>query len=248
MNRIRMRLVIVVLALAATAATAATATVWASTGHGGSNKSIDATTSASLCKEARQVAALNGEPSPSAIEAVTATRDDAVHVAQGEGEDVLSHEDVYLVQMQGAFTGYEASVPAGTELPKGGVMTFTISVSSGAVLDWGIASAAANLSVLGPVGRPCEGSPANYAPLGRGSVRRSQCRQQAACMPRCARLRWPWSPCARCPRCGYEPGFPSTCTSSARVTPPLMAVGRLQRRKQAEACPAQSGSAPPTPS
>lgn len=137
------------------AATAATASVWAAARSVDKGQSLSTSAAAALCKDAGQIAALNGEASPSAIEAVTTTRNDAVHVAQGQGEDVLSKEPVYLVQMQGGFTGYEASVPAGTNLPKGAVMAFTVSVDSGAVLDWGIAAAPADLSTLGPVSHPC---------------------------------------------------------------------------------------------
>lgn len=96
-----------------------------------------------------EVAKVNGEKSPQALDVVTSKR----KAAQGQlkGGVVDSDEDVYVVQMRGQFVGNMASVPKGTQAPKGTVMTLTIDKATGELTDWSLSSKTTDLGKLGAV-------------------------------------------------------------------------------------------------
>jgi hypothetical protein len=81
--------------------------------------------------------------------AVLTTRQAAITAASGDV--VNTDQRAYLVQVQGHFTGLDASVPSGSQLPTGTYLTFVFDPSDGRVTDWGISNRKADLSALGSV-------------------------------------------------------------------------------------------------
>jgi polyisoprenoid-binding protein YceI len=103
----------------------------------------------SLTALAKSSAASDGDPSVTSANAVLTTRQDAVRVMSGDV--VTTNDPVYLLQVKGHFTAFNASVPSGAALPKGSYLSLVVNVSNGQVDDWGVGNQAADLSSLGPV-------------------------------------------------------------------------------------------------
>jgi hypothetical protein len=129
--------------------------VWHTTRSRADTGHVPASAKADLCSIALTMAATNGDPKPSRIDATSSTRQAAVEVIEGKGEDVMSDEPVYVVQMTGDFVGYEAKTPDNQDPPTGKGLAFTVGIDNGNVLDWGIADAPADISTLGTVSDPC---------------------------------------------------------------------------------------------
>ncbi|MEV1245075.1 hypothetical protein [Nonomuraea sp. NPDC049750] len=90
----------------------------------------------------------NGGKSSQVVEMVTTKR----RAAQGHLKSgaVDSDQDVYVVQMKGAFTGHMVPRPKGAPAPKGGAITLTIDSATGEVTDWSLGKPA-DLKRLGSV-------------------------------------------------------------------------------------------------
>lgn len=79
-----------------------------------------------VLQAAEQVATGNGDPSPTLAYVINTTRGPAEEVATGGAGVDSTTMPVYLVVMYGQFTCNWASGPAGTTVPTGSVVTFTI--------------------------------------------------------------------------------------------------------------------------
>ena len=84
-----------------------------------------------------------------AANAVVTTRQSAVRVMSGDA--VNTHDPVYLLQIKGHFTAYNASVPSGAAMPTGSYLTLVVNVSDGQVDDWGVGNHSSDLASLGAV-------------------------------------------------------------------------------------------------
>ncbi len=111
--------------------------------------SVPASAISSLTAVAGSMAAAASDSSATTANAVVSTRQDANTVASGAG--VNSNQGVYLVQIQGKFTGINARMPAGKASPTGTFLTVVIDAGTGFVLDWGLSDSSIDLSTLGPV-------------------------------------------------------------------------------------------------
>jgi hypothetical protein len=101
---------------------------------------------AALAAIAARAASVNGDAHPAQVTFVPTTRRKAQALTGG----VIPRDNAsYLVQLRGHFTGYDASVPPGSKLPTGTVMTLTVDAATGSVTDVSIGNSAANLSALG---------------------------------------------------------------------------------------------------
>jgi hypothetical protein len=103
----------------------------------------------SLTALAKSSAAADGDPSVTSANAVLSTREHAVRVMSGDA--VNTNDPVYLLQIKGHFTAFDASVPSGAALPKGLYLSLVVNVSNGQVDDWGVGNHVADLSSLDPV-------------------------------------------------------------------------------------------------
>ncbi len=99
---------------------------------------------------------------PSTAEVVATTRGQALTLTEGAADNLDSTAPVYVVQLTGKFTGYDAKVPSDAPLPVGGALTFIFDPASGQVTDWGIPPQPLDLSALGQVST----FPVSIAPVG----------------------------------------------------------------------------------
>ncbi len=98
---------------------------------------------------ARSSAASDGDPNVSSAEAVLTTEDGASKVMDSLPDPT---KPVYIVQTQGNFTAYGASVPpTATKLPTGVYEILEVDASSGQLIGVGLRSADADLASLGSV-------------------------------------------------------------------------------------------------
>jgi hypothetical protein len=118
-------------------------------GSGPSHPAIPAAVLASLTTLAKSSASADGDPNVNSARAVLTTREDAVRVMSEDA--IYTNDPVYLLEMQGHFTAFNASVPSGAALPKGSYLMLVVNVSNGQVDAWGVGNQAGNLSSLGPV-------------------------------------------------------------------------------------------------
>jgi hypothetical protein len=85
----------------------------------------------------QRVAAANGDARPRSVFAVgPVDHQRAERVLSGD--IVYGHEQVYAVELRGHFTCGACSTPAGGRVPSGTVITVTIQVRTGTVLDFGL--------------------------------------------------------------------------------------------------------------
>lgn len=99
---------------------------------------------------AKRLAADNGVTEPATVSYVKTTRVAASQIISG-GTEAQGNSDIYIVDMQGSFTGYTAKVPAGAQLPKGHHMIVTFDGETGDMTDWSIGDTTPNLHALGNV-------------------------------------------------------------------------------------------------
>jgi hypothetical protein len=116
---------------------------------------IASSVAARLLSFALGFARANGDAHPSSIEAVATTRGAALTVAT-PGDFVTQGDSatpVYLVVMQGNFTDYGSSPPAGAALPTGNYLSAVIDQTTFEVLDYGLSEKPPPVSpsTLGPV-------------------------------------------------------------------------------------------------
>ncbi|MEU4578915.1 hypothetical protein [Nonomuraea sp. NPDC023979] len=98
---------------------------------------------------ALDVAKQNGDESPEAVELVATKRSAAqAHLKAGR---VDSDQDVYLVQVKGAFVGHAVPRPKGHAAPKGDTLTVTVDAKTGQVTDWSLGASRNDLAKLGAV-------------------------------------------------------------------------------------------------
>ena len=90
-----------------------------------------------------------GDPQPTYAGYVETTREEAQSFAAATPME--DSQPVYLVELRGKFVAHGAHVPPGRPLPVGTVATFTVDVTSGQVLDFGINDLTLDLSRLGTV-------------------------------------------------------------------------------------------------
>src|ERR1700722_13141499 len=103
---------------------------------------------------ARDFAKANGDSRPAWINAVITTHARALASATpGDSEASGAKSDVYLITMQGHFTGRMASVPPGAKLPTGSYISIVINARTFMIMDWGLSPGAPPVSPasLGPV-------------------------------------------------------------------------------------------------
>jgi hypothetical protein len=103
---------------------------------------------------ARGFATANGDSRPAWINAVITTHARALASATpGDSEAAGAKSDVYLITMQGHFTGRMASVPPGAKLPTGSYISIVINARTFMIMDWGLSPGAPPVSPasLGPV-------------------------------------------------------------------------------------------------
>jgi hypothetical protein len=118
-------------------------------GSAATDPGIPAAALTSLTALAKSSAASDGDPGVTLANAVVTTRQDAVHVMSGDA--VNTNDPVYLLQIKGHFTAYNASVPSGAALPTGMYLTLVVNVSDGQVDDWGVGNHSSDLASLGSV-------------------------------------------------------------------------------------------------
>lgn len=85
---------------------------------------------------ADNIAAQNGDSSPTSIVAVPTTRFAAN--ATAFGASVSGNTGVYLVQLVGNFVGHDAHLPSGAAPPRGTTLTLVVDAADMSILDWGI--------------------------------------------------------------------------------------------------------------
>jgi hypothetical protein len=116
----------------------------------GSQASSGAVTIGTLQVMAQNAAASADDPGVTAANAVLTTAQAAVRASSGDYDDTPD-VPAFLVQMHGRFTGLDASVPEGAELPVGTYLTFIVDASDGTQVSWGLSHNATNLAALGTV-------------------------------------------------------------------------------------------------
>ena len=97
---------------------------------------------------AKSSATFDGDPNVTSAEAVLTTEDGASNVMDSLPDPT---KPVYLVQTQGNFTAYGASVPPTDKLPTGTYEILEVDASNGQVIGVGLRSADADLASLGSV-------------------------------------------------------------------------------------------------
>jgi hypothetical protein len=97
---------------------------------------------------ALEFAQANGDANPTHGELVGATRAPAVALLMN-GAGVDADANVYAVQLQGRFTGYQLPQPSGAPPLKGRFLTIVYDASTGDLLDWGISNQRHELTALG---------------------------------------------------------------------------------------------------
>lgn len=101
---------------------------------------------------AARAAHAGGDDNPSALHWVRTTRAAANRELAGAvADDSDSSRDVFVIQQHGHFTARYASVPDGSALPTGSVMTLVVDSTSGNLTDYGLSSNDKDLSSLGDV-------------------------------------------------------------------------------------------------
>lgn len=112
--------------------------------------SFDASSAPQMLKDiAKQLSAANGVKTPRSMKYVITTRQAAAEATSQAIVD--TDQPVYLVSLQGNFTGKTAKVPGGSPTPRGTEMTAAIDPATGRIVDWGIEATAPDLSRLGAV-------------------------------------------------------------------------------------------------
>jgi hypothetical protein len=101
-----------------------------------------------LVQEARDMAVANQDPSPTSAQWVL-TNAQAAAPAVGLTSDQATEDAVYLVVLEGEFTGL-AKGPSGADPPVGTTLVFTLDPATQQVLDWGITSDEIDVSGLVP--------------------------------------------------------------------------------------------------
>ena len=101
-----------------------------------------------LVREARDMAAANQDPSPTSARWVL-TNAETSAPAFGFIPDP-SREAMYLVVLEGHFTGVAAKTPAGTDPPTGTTLVFALDPATHQVLDWSVTSGAIDVPGLVP--------------------------------------------------------------------------------------------------
>jgi hypothetical protein len=108
-----------------------------------------AVTMTTLEQLAKSSAAFDGDPNVTSAEAVLTTEDGASRVMDSLDDP---SKPIYIVQTQGNFTAYGASVPpTATKLPTGTYEILEIDASNGQVIGVGLQSADADLASMGSV-------------------------------------------------------------------------------------------------
>ena len=102
-----------------------------------------------ILKLAEQAAARSGDPSPSLIQHVEATRFDAVRISSGDL--VFEWNWAYLIAERGHFTCSACSGPSRAKAPTGSVITLVVDAKSGQGTDGGIGNRYPPLAKLGRV-------------------------------------------------------------------------------------------------
>ncbi len=117
----------------------------------GSQSRPTAEVSAALHDVALTMAKENGGDIPASADAVLTTRGEAFSL-YGSPNDSLGEvggETVYLVELEGKFTAYLASIPPGMEVPTGVALIFAYDAEHARVTDWGVIPRVVDLSKLG---------------------------------------------------------------------------------------------------
>jgi hypothetical protein len=96
-----------------------------------------------------ELASESADSAPKAAWAVFTARQDANLLASDAY--VNSNQPVYLVQIEGRFTAFDASRPAGAQAPTGRFLTYVVDAATWLVVDSGVDDQSIDLSVLGPV-------------------------------------------------------------------------------------------------
>jgi hypothetical protein len=94
-----------------------------------------------------ELASLNGEARPANGAVFSSTRS-AVERAISDSA-VNTDQPAFVAVVHGRFTAYEASVPPGSPLPTGSIMTITFDANTLEVTDWGIIPSVVNTAGLG---------------------------------------------------------------------------------------------------
>jgi hypothetical protein len=66
------------------------------------------------------------------------------------GAEANSDPNVYVIELEGAFTGYQLPLPAGVSPPKGRFLTLVYDATTGVLTDWGITNQHGDLAAFGP--------------------------------------------------------------------------------------------------
>lgn len=104
-----------------------------------------------LYKIAMQMAATNGDPSPTSVVAVESTRDEVLSVSFPGDVARGTMEPCLVIQMVGSFTAL-AKVPAGAPSPAGDVLTIVVDASTYLVHGLSVRTGnAPDIGTLGPV-------------------------------------------------------------------------------------------------
>ena len=90
-----------------------------------------------------------GDTSPSSVSWVTTNRQAANSLLGAELPDTASGVPVYLLEVKGQFTDFNAKVPRGAKAPTGTILTLVIRQSDGEVVDSGVQDQSNDLSTLG---------------------------------------------------------------------------------------------------
>lgn len=94
-----------------------------------------------------ELASLNGEARPTNGAVFSSTRAAVERAISDAG--VNTDQPAFVAVVRGRFTAYEASVPPGSPIPTGSVMTITFDANSLEVTDWGIIPSVVNTTGLG---------------------------------------------------------------------------------------------------
>jgi hypothetical protein len=133
------------------AATSAIALAFAMSGTAnGEAHNISGTEASTLQQLAQNFSSVNGDSSPTSMQAVATTRYEALAVVD-PGETVTDPDvDSYAIVVRGNFTAL-AKMPPGATPPTGDVLWLIVSASDNSILDWGVGNYVPDLSSLGTV-------------------------------------------------------------------------------------------------
>lgn len=115
---------------------------------------VSASAAVRLDAIAASFAKANGDARPQWINAVITTHSRALESATpGDTELSGASADVYLITMNGHFTGYAATGPPGSKPPTGSYLSIVVNAQTFMIMDWGLSPKAPPVppASLGPV-------------------------------------------------------------------------------------------------